>query len=1112
MNAELVEGALVKWSGGQGLGYIKRISQGRIEVRWDSPSEITPTLFKAKDAPLVRAMLPAQVRRVSTDQPGFLGQLASADPPRWRVTLLGHKTFVEKVVPESDLRPDDTLDPAERMRNGEVGSARQFLLQLATRFLRQEHLQNDLVSLGDARVDIKPHQVGVVHRVITNYPHRFLLCDEVGLGKTIEAGMILKELRARKQATRALVIVPPNLVRQWQFELKTKFNEVFSVLNTATVQFLRTQGHDTNPFAYYDSVLVSADWVSNKKWAELVVEVEWDMLIVDEAHHARLRRWGSRTQTTQLYNLVRQLAAPAHFANRALLFLTATPMQLEADELYSLVELVDPALFPTEKHFERHREQSPGLNRLVEALQKSGFPPPGEDAAEVISQVAAWLSIDQELAKKRLQNGRSEVSTLCQELSNRHLLSEVLIRNRKSVVGGFMPRKATRWEVNLRPDEREALDAVEDYVLNGFNLADRTKDNAVGFVMVIFQKLMASSIRALRESLAGRRERVLKKAMQSGASAADLEALVEDDVDLTAVLGATGAAYATEAIELDGLVELLDRIKVDSKAEALLSNLEVIFDHDQEGKVLIFTEFRETQRYLAERISARGWEVNVFHGQQKAEDKDLSVERFRDGKGHQVLICTEAGGEGRNFQFCHMLVNYDLPWNPMRVEQRIGRVDRIGQDHLVQIFNLWVKGTIEERVLNVLERRINIFEETVGGLDPILGDTEKDLRKVLRMADTDRDRALELLEVNLEQQVNGARAAEEKLRDFIMDTKSYSREIAERIAGQRSPVSPEDQKRFIKSLLTDVGTRVSRVGDSEYLLTFHDPFTSDYPEFFKEGRKRRAVFRAEERKDTELVEYFAFGHPIIEQIVERVLDGRYEGCNGSLSISLTDDSTLRPGKGWLFVYVLELPVPQSTSHLVPIFVPDDQEVDLDTGRELVALATRFPRGQVSDIPFDDLDFTKFERARDQAERFASEVARTLERDALAEAESRLELERARLETYFDYRQIAATDRLAATAATLKSLANSVDENVRKIIPVWQSNLERDERLVQELADERARKLAELEKLLEPSVDWQMVGAGRVEIEAVNHAIDAGRGGDAPIVAEAPEDRSTWQNG
>jgi SNF2 family DNA or RNA helicase len=374
-------------------------------------------------------------------------------------------------------------------------------------------------------------------------------------------------------------------------------------------------------------------------------------------------------------------------------------MQLEAHELYSLVELVDPALFPTEAHFARNSSDAPGLNRLVEQLHQHGFPVPGRDDDEVIAQVARWLGIDDELAAKRLRAGGDEIDGVCVDLASHHLLSEVLIRNRKAVVGGFMPRRATRWEVELRDDERRALAAVEDYVLHGFNLAESTRDNAIGFVMVIFQKLMASSIRALRTSLAARRERLLKKAIEAGVPVSELELRVDDDATTFEIVGAAGSAYAAEAADLARLVELLDDIEIDSKAEALLRNLDVIFEHDPDEKVLIFTEFRETQAYLAQRIAERGWHVNVFHGQQKPLDKDRSVERFRDESGPQVLICTEAGGEGRNFQFCHLLVNYDLPWNPMRVEQRIGRVDRIGQDEVVPIFNLWVKGTIEERVL-----------------------------------------------------------------------------------------------------------------------------------------------------------------------------------------------------------------------------------------------------------------------------------------------------------------------------------------------------------------------------------------------------------------------------
>ena len=163
--------------------------------------------------------------------------------------------------------------------------------------------------------------------------------------------------------------------------------------------------------------------------------------------------------------------------------------------------------------------------------------------------------------------------------------------------------------------------------------------------------------------------------------------------------------------------------------------------------------------------------MHIFHGQLKPGEKDRAVARFRDGDGPQILISTEAGGEGRNFQFCHMLVNYDLPWNPMKVEQRIGRIDRIGQKQPVTIFNLSTTGTIEERVLEVLSERIGLFEETVGGLDPILGEVERDLRKILALADEKADEALaDVSKQRLESRVSEARAAERRLADLIMDT------------------------------------------------------------------------------------------------------------------------------------------------------------------------------------------------------------------------------------------------------------------------------------------------------------------------------------------------------
>lgn len=196
--------------------------------------------------------------------------------------------------------------------------------------------------------------------------------------------------------------------------------------------------------------------------------MDWDLVIVDEAHHARSHRNGNRVTTTQLYELVRDLAAPQHFAGRGMLFLTATPMQLNTHEIYSLVELLDPALFPSEKHFEDHRRKVPGLSYLVERLMENGFPLPNEASATTIEQVAQWLELDEAEAQRRLSGGRESVEALANELSDCHLLSSVMIRNRKAVVGGFMPRSAYRWAVDLTEEERTALAAVEDYVQYGF--------------------------------------------------------------------------------------------------------------------------------------------------------------------------------------------------------------------------------------------------------------------------------------------------------------------------------------------------------------------------------------------------------------------------------------------------------------------------------------------------------------------------------------------------------------------------------------------------------------------------------------------------------------------
>ncbi len=982
-------------------------------------------------------------------------------------------------VPEADLRPLVVTDPVGRFKANLVGSLRQYRLQEVTRWYRISHLYDELVSLGQIGVDIKPHQVSVVHKVVSNYPHRFLLCDEVGLGKTIEAGMVLKELRARGGAQRVLVIVPPNLVGQWQFEMKTKFNESFSVLNTDTVRFLRGQRQFENPFTFSESILCSSSWVSNPEWAELCSRVNWDLVILDEAHHARSRRSGNRVSTTRLYRLVSKLAEPERFAQRSMLFLTATPMQLDTHELYSLVELLDPALFPSEGHFERHRKAVPGLSQLVERLSRHGFPLPDEEPGETIKQVADWLGSTANVVGPRLSSGPEERERLVTELADHHLLSEVLIRNRKTEIGGFMSRVVSRWKVELTPEEEAALEAVEDYVQYGFQLAERNNDTPIGFVMVTFQKLMASSIAAIRKSLGRRQEKILAGYPQVPATGYELEEQLLNDEEATEVIASVGGVRDSIDAELSLLTKAitsLDEVKSDSKADALVKQLSMLFDKSPNEKVLVFTQFRETQRHLEDVLTEKGWGVNLFHGQMKSLEKDRAVERFRDELGPQILVCTEAGGEGRNFQFCHVLVNYDLPWNPMKVEQRIGRVDRIGQKQAVSIFNLWVKDSIEERVLDVLEKRIRVFEETVGGLDPILGDTENDIVKIMRIAGERKVEALVAFGRQLEEEVRRAREAEAKLGDFIMDTKSYRRELAERIAGQPSPIKNYDLDTFIGQLLSDAHTYIRQTG-TIYELTFNGEILDVKKEIFAGGTKRKAVFRADRRPDSEDVEFLAFGHPIVDGVVDRVLAEEYEGVTGTRRIPASEE--LAPCAGWLFTYQLNVPGVRTMEHLEPVFVSDDGKVEHGVGQKLVRRAFHFDEDEreidSSEIP-DNLD-----ELEPLANRIADEKREELQKQAEEQAATRVAREVLRLNQWFDYRERVAKDKVEATRSILDSIRGSGDGSQRQIIPVWEANLRRDEELLENLAPERSRRISEVQKHRYPQVAWELKSLGRIEV-------------------------------
>lgn len=759
--------------------------------------------------------------------------------------------------------------PEELLTSGVFGEAEPYGLRLQAFYLRHAYRYDTLTGLSSARIEPELHQVFVAHQVTQKLHPRMILADEVGLGKTIEAGLIIKELRARQLIDRVLIVVPASLQLQWQSEMRLKFNEHFEVLDSAALKFL---GHGrANPWAARDNVICSLPFASKPKRAEQIIEAEWDLVIFDEAH--RVRRWrqsARKVKTTQAYRLADDLKE----LTSGLLMLTATPMQLHPFELYSLIELVEPGLFVDFDSYDATRLQLPRLNALMKVLKGWNTLDESERRLAIGENgpLLAELGVEVIRGAEALEP-EAVRETLMDELVHKHPLAGVLVRNRKAEVGGFTSRNAHKVPVPLEPDELTLYRDVTAYLKDGYNRARSERNTALGFVMVTYQKMLASSSHAVRQSFRRRIEKLRKELTKRGET--KRTAVAQDRLEeLRDAEEATAAAEELEAtpIEpkdlrweigvLEGLVARLGSVR-DSKATELLVALDVIFGEHSDEKAVVFTQFIETQQFLAAALEQNGYAVSMFNGRMSMDEKEAAVRRFRDRD--QILISTEAGGEGRNFQFCHIMVNYDLPWNPMRVEQRIGRLDRIGQKRPVLIYNLYCEETVEEHVLDVLENRIGLFTESVGSLDPILGEVERDIERLVLSEMTASDGGFERLEADVERRVRQAREQERILADFVLDRASLRRDKAVELLNLSSMARWEDLERVAAACLEYFGGAQKDHTDGGKVISLS-------PRLMNRLRQHqgtvRGTFNPALAREREELPFFAFGNELLDRIID----------------------------------------------------------------------------------------------------------------------------------------------------------------------------------------------------------------------------------------------------
>lgn len=585
---------------------------------------------------------------------------------------IGRQTnqFYEQLLTKDDLSQLKILSSVVQKEKILTGSDLQQQLVYLT--LAIEDKYSKARALGNQQVIPLPHQIEAVYsRMLQSSTIRYLLADDPGAGKTIMSGMLIKELKARESVKRILILVPPLVLRQWQEELDVKFEENFKIINRSVLN----EYGSLNPFIENECCLASIHWATRDDVKELILEAQFDLVIVDEAHKMAAYSYGKikkNTTKTKLYQLGEKLLAKTEHV----LLLTATPHKGDQENFRLLMKLLEPDLFSYVSSGDTLREKTNPfmIRRLKESMVNFDGTP-------------------------------------------------------------IFPKRTTKTiQYELTADEVALYEAVTEYVQTHFNRAMSSGHQSTAFAMMLLQRRLSSSIEAIYKSLVRRYKKLLailedselerKKYQQKieqlygrnlEEEVTESEEILEKRLEL-AVDTIDVDALKEEISELKRLLRMTKTLKEFGVEKKYLELEEMLFGVDgliyTSEKILIFTESVDTLNYLNSKLSERVEEIAKIVGSFSMDERRRQVELFRNSA--QIMLATDAGGESINLQFCNQMINYDIPWNPNRLEQRMGRIHRIGQKNEVFIFNLVAANTREGYVMSRLLAKLEAMKEDLG--------------------------------------------------------------------------------------------------------------------------------------------------------------------------------------------------------------------------------------------------------------------------------------------------------------------------------------------------------------------------------------------------------------
>ncbi len=788
-----------------GLGMVIEIEHRTVSIIFPATTEIRT--YARQDAPLTR------VKFSSGDwvqnQDGQLLQVLELEESNGLIVYhCLDEADQPALLPEGKLNNYLQLNrPGERLLNGQIDRNKWFSLRTRARSIANTLLQSPVYGLAGGRTSLIAHQLYIAHEVSRRFAPRVLLADEVGLGKTIEAGLILHQQLLLERAHRVLIVVPESLVHQWLVEMVRRFNLMFSVFDEARCQAIEESeaegdGNGDNPFHSEQLIICSLQFlVEHQNRSEQALMGEWDLLVVDEAHHLT---WSAESVSTE-YRTIESLASKTP----GILLLTATPEQLGKESHFARLRLLDPNRFDDLDHFIQDESGYGRLADLVEALQQGGRM--DDNQWQMLEETFAegdnqqWLG---KLVSEDEETRENARNSLVEHLLDRHGTGRVLFRNTRHVVQGF--------------PERE----VHAYALKTGQLWQQSWS---------------------RCQIPG----------------ADLQHLLSPEL-------------------MPGMEQVW--ISCDPRIDWLCDFLR----DNRSRKVLVITASATTALSLVEQLKQKqGIRAAVFHEAMSLVERDRAAADFADHDGGaQVLICSEIGSEGRNFQFAHHLVLFDLPANPDLLEQRIGRLDRIGQNAVINIHVPYLQQTAQAVMFRWYDEGMNAFRHTCPAGHQVYMQTQIDLRKHLQAPESPVDDFIDRT-TRLHEELN---LALQRGRDRLLETNSCRPIVAESLTDQAMQRDYDlDIFKFMERIYDCYGVNSDIRGQDCWVITPGDNMLTKMPGLPDDGMT--VTYRRSIALSNEDVHFLSWEHPFVRNAMDLILSSEF----GNTALIAIKYAGVKPG-------------------------------------------------------------------------------------------------------------------------------------------------------------------------------------------------------------------------